>query len=146
VIIGSVLFVGGGAFALLVIVPYASTFLVTFGQEQGLKAMISVASYMDFVTKFTLAFGLVFELPVVLTLLSLIGVVTPEFLSKHRKYAILGNFIIAAVLTPTPDMVNQTLMAGPLILLYEVGIIASRLVRRRARKQAVAAADGGAGS
>jgi sec-independent protein translocase protein TatC len=144
VVIGSLLFILGGAFALLVVIPFSAKFLVTFGQEQGLKAMISVASYMDFVTKFTLAFGLVFQLPVVITLLSLIGVVTPEFLSKNRKYAILVNFIIAAVLTPTPDAVNQTLMAGPLILLYEVGIIAARLVRRRTRKTAVPTAEGSA--
>jgi len=134
VIVGSLLFILGGAFALLVVVPFASTFLVSFGQEQGLQPMISVASYMDFVVKFTLAFGLVFELPVVITLLSMIGVVTPQFLSRNRKYAILINFIIAAILTPTPDAVNQTLMAGPLIILYEVGIISARIFGRRARK------------
>ena len=93
--------------------------------------MISVASYMDFVIKFTLAFGIVFELPVVITLLSMLGIVTPQFLSKNRKYAILINFIIAAILTPTPDMVNQTLMAGPLCLLYELGIIAARIFGRK---------------
>jgi sec-independent protein translocase protein TatC len=131
IIVGSLLFLAGGAFALLVIVPYASTFLITFGQDQGLQPMISVASYMDFVIKFTLAFGIVFELPVVITLLSMLGIVTPQFLSKNRKYAILINFIIAAILTPTPDMVNQTLMAGPLCLLYELGIIAARIFGRK---------------
>ena len=134
VIIGSLLFLIGGAFALVVIVPYASNFLVNFGQSQGLQAMISVASYTDFVLKFTLAFGLVFELPVVITLLSMIGVVTPQFLSKNRKYAILINFIIAAILTPTPDVVNQALMAGPLIVLYEVGILAARIFGRKKRE------------
>jgi sec-independent protein translocase protein TatC len=131
VIIGSLLFLAGGAFALLVVVPFAVTFLVTFGQQQGIKSMISVEKHVDFVIKFTLAFGLVFELPVVITLLSLIGVVTPRFLSKNRKYAILINFVIAAVLTPTPDMINQALMAGPLCLLYEVGILSAWLVGRR---------------
>ena len=130
VIVGSLLFLLGGAFALLVIVPYASNFLVSFGQEQGLQPMISVASYTDFVLKFTLAFGVVFQLPVIITLLSMIGVVTPQFLSKNRKYAILINFIVAAVLTPTPDVFNQTLMAGPLIILYEVGIISARIFGR----------------
>jgi sec-independent protein translocase protein TatC len=152
VIIGSLLFLGGGAFALLVIVPYASNFLVSFGQEQGLQPMISVASYTDFVLKFTLAFGVVFELPVVITLLSMVGVVTPQFLSKNRKYAILINFIIAAVLTPTPDLINQSLMAGPLILLYEVGIISARLFGKRRPKPApppdstVMAPPGGGGA
>ncbi len=144
VVIGSLLFLLGGSFALVVIVPYASTFLVNFGQDQGLQAMISVASYTDFVLKFTLAFGLVFELPVVITLLSMIGVVTPQFLSKNRKYAILINFIIAAVLTPTPDIINQSLMAGPLIVLYEVGIIAARIFGRRTPKPAAPSETTGA--
>ena len=136
IIVGSLLFLIGGAFAMLVIIPYASNFLVTFGQEKGWKPMITVASYTDFVIKFALAFGLVFQLPVVITVLSLIGVVTPQFLSKNRKYAILVNFIVAAVLTPTPDMINQTLMAGPLCLLYEVGIICARLAVRKRKSTA----------
>ena len=131
IIIGSLLFVTGGAFAMLVIIPYASNFLVTFGQEKGWKPMLTVSSYTDFVIKFALAFGIVFELPVVITILSLIGVVTPQFLSKNRKYAILVNFIIAAILTPTPDMINQTLMADPLCILYEVGIICARIATRK---------------
>jgi sec-independent protein translocase protein TatC len=131
IIIGSLLFLIGGAFAMLVIIPYASNFLVTFGQEKGWKPMLTVSSYTDFVIKFALAFGIVFELPVVITILSLIGVVTPQFLSKNRKYAILVNFIIAAILTPTPDMINQTLMAGPLCILYEVGIICARIATRK---------------
>jgi sec-independent protein translocase protein TatC len=112
---------------------------VTFGQDQGLKAMITVSSYVDFILKFTLAFGVVFEMPVVITLLSMLGIVTPQFLSKNRKYAILINFIIAAVLTPTPDVVNQSLMAGPLIILYEIGIICARMVGRKKAKAAMAA-------
>ena len=139
VIIGSLLFLLGGAFALLVVVPFAVQFLVNFGQQQGLQPMLSISSSIDFILKFTLAFGLVFEMPVVITLLSMIGVVTPQFLSKNRKYAILINFIIAAVLTPTPDALNQTLMAGPLIILYEVGIISARIFGRRAAKRAPAA-------
>jgi sec-independent protein translocase protein TatC len=134
ILIGSLMFLLGGAFAMLVIVPYASNFLVNFGQDQGLQAMISVASYTDFVLKFTLAFGLVFELPVVITMLSMIGVVTPQFLSKNRKYAILLSFVVAAVLTPTPDVVNQLLMAGPLCLLYELGILSARIFGRRGRR------------
>jgi sec-independent protein translocase protein TatC len=136
IIVGSLLFLIGGAFAMLIIIPYASTFLVTFGQEKGWKAMITVSSYTDFVIKFALAFGIVFELPVVITILALIGVVTPQFLSKNRKYAILINFIIAAILTPTPDVINQTLMAGPLCILYEIGIICARLAVRKRKTPA----------
>jgi sec-independent protein translocase protein TatC len=137
VIIGSLLFIGGGAFAMLVVVPFAITFLVSFGQDQGLRPMITISSYIDFILKFTLAFGVVFEMPVVITLLSMLGVVTPQFLSKNRKYAVLINFVIAAILTPTPDIVNQSLMAGPLIILYEVGIICSRVVARKKARPAV---------
>ncbi len=131
VIAGSLLFLGGGAFALLLVIPFAVQFLLNFGMEKGAQPMISIAAYVDFITKFTLAFGVVFELPVVITLLSMLGLVTPQFLSKNRKYAVLINFIIAAVLTPTPDIVNQTLMAGPLCILYELGIISARIFGRK---------------
>lgn len=137
VIIGSLLFIAGGAFALFVVVPFAITFLVSFGQDQGLRPMITISSYIDFILKFTLAFGVVFEMPVVITLLAMLGVVTPQFLSKNRKYAVLINFVIAAILTPTPDLVNQSLMAGPLIILYEVGIICARVFGRKKPKAAV---------
>jgi sec-independent protein translocase protein TatC len=131
VVVGSLLFMLGGAFALLVVIPFAVQFLLNFGIEKGAEPMISIAAYIDFITKFTLAFGVVFELPVVITLLSMLGIVTPQFLSKNRKYAILINFIIAAILTPTPDVVNQTLMAGPLCILYELGIISARIFGRK---------------
>jgi sec-independent protein translocase protein TatC len=149
VFVGSLLFLMGGAFALLLVVPFAVQFLVNFGVQQGMQAMLSISSSIDFVLKFTLAFGLVFELPVVITLLSMLGIVTPQFLSKNRKYAILINFVIAAILTPTPDVLNQTLMAGPLIILYEVGIISARIFGKRSRTPAPAAepaAVDGAGS
>jgi len=130
VLIGSTFFLFGAAFALFVVIPFAMRFLVSF-PGPDLAPMISIGSYVDFVLKFTLAFGAVFELPVVITILARLGVVTPKMLSKNRKYAILVNFILAAVLTPTPDIFNQTLMAGPLCLLYELGIISARIFGRR---------------
>ena len=130
VIVGSLLFLTGGAFSLKVVTPYAIGFLLSYGRP-GLQPMISIGSYVDFLLKFTLAFGLVFELPLAITLASRMGVVTPAMLAKNRKYAILGAFIAAAILTPTPDAFNQALMAGPLIILYEVGIICARLFGRR---------------
>jgi sec-independent protein translocase protein TatC len=146
VLVGSLLFLGGAAFALLLVVPFALEFLLNFGKSQGIQPMISVSSHVDFVIKFTMAFGLVFELPLALTLLSLLGFVTPAFLNRNRKYAILINFIIAAVLTPTPDIFNQALMAGPLCLLYEVGIVSAWIFgRRKPRKAEEPAADTGAG-
>jgi len=132
VIVGSLFFAIGATFALTVIVPFAIKFLLSY-KTQDLIPVISIGSYVDFVLKFTLAFGLVFELPLAITLASRMGIVTPEFLAKHRKYAILINFVIAAILTPTPDVFNQSLMAGPLILLYEVGILSARFFGRRAK-------------
>jgi sec-independent protein translocase protein TatC len=130
VIIGSVMFAAGVAFALWVVVPFAIKFLLAY-KTGGVIQVISIGSYVDFVLKFSLAFGLVFELPLAITVGSRMGIVTPQFLAKNRKYAILINFIVAAILTPTPDILNQTLMAGPLIILYEVGIISARIFGKK---------------
>ncbi|MFQ5829627.1 MAG: twin-arginine translocase subunit TatC [Candidatus Methylomirabilia bacterium] len=130
VVIGTFFFALGAAFALLVVTPFAIKFLLSY-KTQDLTPMISVGKYVDFILRFTLAFGLVFELPLGITLASRMGLVTPQFLSKNRKYAILINFILAAILTPTPDVFNQSLMAGPLIILYELGIVAARIFGRR---------------
>jgi sec-independent protein translocase protein TatC len=130
VIVGSLMFIAGGSFALFVVTPYALTFLLGYARA-GLKPMITIQNHIDFLLKFTLAFGLVFELPLALTLLARMGVVTARTLARHRKYAILGAFVVAAILTPTPDAFNQALMAGPLIVLYEVGIVAARIFGRR---------------
>jgi sec-independent protein translocase protein TatC len=130
VLIGSVLFISVGAFALKVVTPFAIQFLLSYSRP-GLQPMISIGNYVDFLLKFTLAFGLVFELPLAITLLARMGVVTPAVLAKNRKYAILGAFIAGAILTPTPDAFNQALMAGPLIILYEIGIVCARIFGRR---------------
>ncbi len=130
VIIGSLLFMVGGAFSLFVVTPYAIAFLLSYARE-SLQPMITLENHIDFLLKFTLAFGAVFELPLAITLLARMGVVSAKTLAKNRKYAILGAFIAGAVLTPTPDAFNQALMAGPLIILYEVGIISARLFGRR---------------
>ena len=130
VIVGSLLFLAGGAFALKVVTPFAIQFLLSY-ERPGLQAMISIGSYVDFLLKFTLAFGLIFELPLAITLVARMGLVTAKQLAKNRKYAVLGSFIAAAVLTPTPDMFNQALMAGPLIILYEVGIVCARIFGKK---------------
>jgi sec-independent protein translocase protein TatC len=130
VLIGSLLFIGGGAFSLFVVTPYALQFLLSYARP-GLQPMITLQNLTDFLLKFTLAFGAVFELPLALTLLARLGIVNAKMLAKNRKYAILGAFIAGAVLTPTPDAFNQTLMAGPLVLLYEVGIVCARVFGRK---------------
>jgi sec-independent protein translocase protein TatC len=134
VIIGSLLFILGGAFSLLVVTPSAVSFMLGYARP-GLQPMISIDSYIDFLLKFTLGFGAVFEVPLAITILARMGLVTPKQLAANRKYAILGAFIAGAILTPTPDMINQSLMAGPIIVLYEIGIVAARIFGR-ARKPA----------
>ena len=136
VIVGSLLFIGGGGFSLKVVTPFAIQFLLSYSRP-GLQPMLSIGSYVDFLLKFTLAFGLVFELPLAITVLARMGVVTTAALAKNRKYAILGAFVAGAILTPTPDAFNQTLMAGPLIILYEVGIVCARIFGRRPKPVAV---------
>ena len=137
VLIGSVMFLAGGAFSLFVVTPYALTFLLSYARP-GLKPMITIQNHIDFLLKFTLAFGAVFELPLALTLLARMGVVNARMLAKNRKYAILGAFVAGAVLTPTPDAFNQALMAGPLIILYEVGIVCARIFGRKPAPAAAA--------
>ena len=124
------LFLLGSLFCFIIILPFAMNFLLTYKTE-NLQPMISVGKYIDFCLKFILSFGAIFELPVMMVFLTKMGVVTPEFLAKNRKYSVLIAFVLAAVLTPTPDAFNQTLMAIPIILLYEVGILASRILNKK---------------
>jgi sec-independent protein translocase protein TatC len=120
------LFYAGCAFAYFLVLPAVFTFLnkVT---PQGVAMMTDINAYLDFVLVVFLAFGASFELPVALVILVLLGWVTPRQLSQWRGYAIVGIFVVAAVITP-PDVVSQLLLAVPMILLYEAGIIAARLV------------------
>ncbi|MCC6544024.1 MAG: twin-arginine translocase subunit TatC [Nitrospirae bacterium] len=131
-IVGIVSFVLGVLFCYFVILRYALEFLFTY-KTSNLTPMISIGSYLDFVMKFMLAFGLIFELPIVIIFLTKTGILTIGFLTKNRKYAILVNFIVAAVLTPTPDVFNQLLMAVPLIILYELGIIGAKIFCKNAK-------------
>lgn len=121
-------FISGSAFGYFVIVPIGFKFLLNFGVSYA-TPMISLGNYVSFVMLLTFAFGLAFELPLVILLLSEIGIVTHQSLSKNRKYAIVIIFIVAAIFTP-PDVVTQCLLAVPLLFLYEVGILFSRLSRR----------------
>lgn len=130
VIIATSLFLFGALFCFIIVLPFAINFLLTYKTET-IKPMLSVGRYIDFCLKFIVAFGAVFELPVVLVFLTKMGIVTPKFLAKNRKYAILLAFVVAALLTPTPDAFNQTLMALPIILLYEAGIWASKILNSK---------------
>ncbi len=130
VVVTSSLFMIGTAFCFFIVLPFAMNFLLTYKTE-SMVPMISVERYVDFCLKFILAFGAVFELPVIILFLARMGIVRPDTLARHRKYAILGAFVLAAILTPTPDAFNQSLMAVPIILLYEFGIVVARIFVRR---------------
>jgi sec-independent protein translocase protein TatC len=136
VVLSTVSFAIGMAFCFALVLPYALSFLLTF--DPTLKPMLKVGEYIDFTVKFLLAFGLIFELPLGLAIAARLGMVTPKFLSKNRKYAFFLCFVVGAILTPTPDIFNQSLMAIPMYLLYEVGILAARVM---ARRRAAAKAD-----
>ena len=125
-IISTVLFLVGGLFAYFVILPVVLHFLITQGGDLW-KPTITLSSYLAFCMKLILAAGLLFEFPVLIYFLTKVGVVTPEFLVKNRKYALLAAFIIAAVLTP-PDVFSQILLAVPLFLLFEVSILVAKRV------------------
>lgn len=126
------LFIAGSAFCFLIVLPFALGFLLTYKVGDFLMPMLSVGQYVDFCLKFILAFGAVFELPIIIIFLTKLGIVTPKGLAKNRRYAALIAFVIAGILTPTPDAFNQILMAIPIIVLYELGIWLSPLfVKKR---------------
>lgn len=136
---GVVLFVGGICFGyFLVLQPVMSTLLRLAGTD--LTPMITASSYMSFVLGFLLPFGLVFEIPMVIYFLTNVGVITPDQLTKVRKYVLLIVLIVAALLTP-PDIVSQLCLAAPMLLLYEAGILISKVVyKRKLKKEAKKAA------
>ena len=123
------LFYAGCAFAFFLVLPMVFGFL-TKVTPAGVAMMTDIGAYLDFVLVMFLAFGLAFELPVALVILSLLGWVTPAQLREARGYAVVGIFIIAAIVTP-PDVVSQLMLAIPMVLLYEAGILAAALVTPR---------------
>ena len=129
VIASTILFIGGALFGYFVVFPFGFKFFIGFSNEY-VTALPSVKQYFGFALKLLFAFGVVFELPVIIFFLAKLGLVTPELLKQKRKYAILLTFVTAAILTP-PDVITQCMMAGPLIILYEVGIVVSRLAHKK---------------
>lgn len=128
VLFSSILFVGGALFGYFVVFPFGFRFFLGFANEY-IQALPSVKQYFSFSIKLLFAFGIVFELPVVVFFLAKMGVVTATLMRKKRKYAILLTFVTAAILTP-PDVITQCMMAGPLIVLYELSIIIASIAGR----------------
>lgn len=120
VVLSTFFFIGGALFGYFIVFPWGFKFFLSFASE-SIKALPSMKEYLSFATKLLLAFGLVFELPIVITFLARLGLVTVPFLRENRNYAVLLFFVGAAMITP-PDVVTQIMMAFPLMLLYEISI------------------------
>jgi sec-independent protein translocase protein TatC len=127
---GSVFFAIGVLFGYFVAIPVGFKFLLGYATDV-IKPMPSMKEYLSFSIKFLLAFGLVFEFPVVLVLLAKIGIIDAKMLARQRKYAILLIFVVAAAVTPSPDLISQVIMALPLMALYELSILLSRIFGKK---------------
>ncbi|WP_035259348.1 twin-arginine translocase subunit TatC [Desulfatirhabdium butyrativorans] len=134
-LLSSLFFISGAMFGYFVVFPIGFQYFLGFGTDT-IRPLLSMKEYLSLATTFLFAFGLIFELPLVLIFLVKLGVISIEFLQKQRKFAILIIFIVAAILTP-PDVVSQILMAIPMMILYEFSIIGAKIfVRRPVRKNA----------
>jgi sec-independent protein translocase protein TatC len=120
IIFASLFFIMGGYFGWRWLLPATCSFFIETGKN--FKQVVTIDDYFSFASMIILATGLVFETPILIFFLARLGVVTPAFLLQKSKYAIVGSFIIAAVVTPTPDMVTQTALAVPMIVLYFLGV------------------------
>ncbi|MGH9470372.1 MAG: twin-arginine translocase subunit TatC [Terriglobia bacterium] len=134
IILTSSLFIGGGFFAYKLALPAALEFLVRFGQQ--FQPMVTINEYWDLAIQIIVAVGLIFELPVAIMLLSLFGIVTPKFLWKNLRYAILITAVLSAAIIPSNDLASIFIVWIPLVALYLLSILLSRLVWARRRKKA----------
>ena len=140
VILGIVLlFIGGATLAWSFVLPLALKFLFNLG-DKNFDQMITVSAYFGFVTSMVLAMGAVFELPIAVLLLSIFGLVTPKYLARFRRHALLGSYVVAAIITPGDLFITSVALMLPLYLLYEVSIVLSFLVVRRKERSARAEA------
>lgn len=145
IIIGSLLFMGGVAMAYFLVLPLGLKILLGFYSDQ-LTPVIMIGEYLNFATKLILAFGLIFEMPVVLVFLSMVGIVTPEGLAKYRRHAIVAMAVISAFLTPA-DPYTMLAMMAPMLILYEASIAMAKMLRlRRAKSTGSSGSSGGEGS
>jgi sec-independent protein translocase protein TatC len=125
----SFFFIGGALFGYFIVFPFGFKFFLGFATE-FIRPLPSMKEYFSFASKLLIAFGVVFEMPLIITLFSRLGLISVDFLKKNRKYALLLFFVGAAILTP-PDVITQIMMAVPLMFLYEISIIGARIFARK---------------
>jgi len=123
------LFILGIVFAFYIIIPFGLKVLFSFGGEI-MKPMISITNYLNFLFIFFIAMGLIFNLPVFISSFAYIGIIDSKFLKEKRKFAIVGSFILSAIITPTTDIFTQIFIAIPLIFLYEISILISKIFEK----------------
>ncbi len=120
-------FIMGVLFCYFIVLPSAIGFLLNFGQENGVQNTPTISNFLGFVTRFLLAVGVAFETPVIVFVLAKLGIATPKRLRRFRRWAYVLAFVVAAIITPTPDPINQTIVAVPIIILYELGVLFARI-------------------
>ena len=140
IFLSTLFFLGGALFGYFIVFPWGFKFFLGFANDT-IRALPSMKEYLSLSAKLLIAFGLVFELPLVITFLAKLGVVSVDFLKKNRKYAILLFFAGAAIITP-PDVVTQIFMAMPLMLLYEISIIGAKVFGKKQAEATQEVTDG----
>jgi len=133
VFFSTLFFTGGALFAYTIIYPWACRFFITIGSD--FQSMIAINDFLDFTLKFLLGIALIFEMPTLVFFLAKIGVVSAGWMVRKFKYAVLVIFIVSAIITPTPDMITQTILAVPMIVLYWLSILVAWLVGKKKKKK-----------
>ena len=128
---GSLLFYSGAAFCWLLVMPLAFPAMLSIAGDATLAPMLTMSAQLSLVLAMLLGFGIVFEVPVVIAFLSMVGLVSADFLARYRRHAVVVNVAAAAVLTPTGDPLNLALMAVPMVVFYEIGILLARILGKK---------------
>lgn len=136
----SLLFFSGVLFGYFIVTPFAVHFMVNFTLDPSILNQYDIKNYLSILTTLTLACGLMFQLPMVILVLTKVGIVTPSFLKTYRRHAIVVILIVAAFITPSPDMISQVLVAIPLYFLFEISIIVSHRIHKSNQDEQIQAA------
>jgi sec-independent protein translocase protein TatC len=128
ILVSAGLFITGGLFAYFVAFRFGLTFLLGIGRDVGVRPMITISEYFDIFVNVILGIAVVFEMPVLIFFLTLLRIASPKFLITHSRYAILAIVMLAAIITPTPDVFNLMIFSVPMVLLYFIGVFAGYLL------------------